>query len=72
MIAELSKPDQSHLIKFFKAMTKQDGEKLGSAILDMSEKHTCKVMGLGFRLWFCTCSERNVAKRGGEERELWH
>jgi predicted unusual protein kinase regulating ubiquinone biosynthesis (AarF/ABC1/UbiB family) len=43
MIAELSKPDQSHLIDFFKAMTKQDGEKLGNAILSMSERHTCKV-----------------------------
>jgi len=43
MIAELSKPDQGHLIRFFKAMTKQDGEMLGDAILAMSEKHTCKV-----------------------------
>ncbi|KAF5831929.1 T23J18.5 [Dunaliella salina] len=43
MIAELSKPDQGHLIDFFRAMTKQDGERLGMAILDMSERHTCKV-----------------------------
>mmetsp|Transcript_7773 Transcript_7773/g.20706 ORF Transcript_7773/g.20706 Transcript_7773/m.20706 type:complete len:638 (+) Transcript_7773:257-2170(+) len=42
MIAELSKPDQGHLIDFFRAMTKQDGEQLGKAILEMSERHTCK------------------------------
>ncbi|GFH25969.1 ABC1 domain-containing protein, partial [Haematococcus lacustris] len=42
MIAELSKPDQAGLITFFRALTKQDGAGLGQAILDMSERHTCK------------------------------
>lgn len=42
MIAELTPSDRSHLIAFFKALTKQDGEQLGHAILDMSEAHTCK------------------------------
>ncbi len=43
MIAELSQSDQRSLISFFKALTKQDGESLGNAILNMSERYTCKV-----------------------------
>lgn len=56
MIAELSKPDQNHLINFFKAMTKQDGEQLGSAILEMSERHTCKV----WHLFTCDGTQQSV------------
>ncbi len=75
MIAELTRADQGHLINFFKALTKQDGERLGRAILDMSELHTCQVWvaagrgkGQGWRVapytWCCPAGVR--VGKGGE------
>jgi aarF domain-containing kinase len=43
MIAELQPSDQGNLVNFFKALTRQEGEKIGRAILTLSERHTCKV-----------------------------
>uniref|UniRef100_A0A7S0RBD2 ABC1 atypical kinase-like domain-containing protein n=1 Tax=Chlamydomonas leiostraca TaxID=1034604 RepID=A0A7S0RBD2_9CHLO len=41
MIAELSDVDRTNLLDFFRSLTRQDGQRLGRAILNMSERHTC-------------------------------
>ncbi|KAF8067109.1 ABC1 family protein [Scenedesmus sp. PABB004] len=41
MIAELSKADQTSVVQFFRALTKQDGGGIARSILAMSEMHTC-------------------------------
>ena len=56
MIAELSALDRKHLISFFSALTRQDGEAMGRAVLKMSEAKTCKVGAL---------EGRGGAKAGG-------
>ena len=42
MIAELRPSDQHNLVNFFRALTRQEGEKIGRAILTLSEQHTCR------------------------------
>ena len=64
MIAELGKTDQHNLLEFFKALTQQDGENLAHTILNMSERHTCKVGGAHTIL---NMSERHTCKVGGGE-----
>jgi predicted unusual protein kinase regulating ubiquinone biosynthesis (AarF/ABC1/UbiB family) len=47
MVAQLTPDDQRNLVHFFKAVTKQDGSKIGSTILALSDEQKCPV---GWRL----------------------
>jgi predicted unusual protein kinase regulating ubiquinone biosynthesis (AarF/ABC1/UbiB family) len=43
MVAQLAPEDQHHMLRFFKAITKQDGDGIGRNILAMSDHQTCPV-----------------------------